>query len=298
MPYFLKNKDIEVQIDHPLEDYSSSRFDWTGKITEVKYRGKCISTNETKNKFNPQNLGRGFYNEFGIESPLGFEKTKLGGWFHKIGIGLLKKEDDQYLFSKNYEIIPAEFEVHSLTNSITIICRSKSENGYAYTLKKEIELLSDGFIITYKLENTGEKEIETDEYTHNFIAIDNDLLGKNYILRFPFEIKQDLFSASVNPGKKVDISNHRFSFNGCPEEQFFFSSLSGHHKVAAKWEIHNLKAGISIKEIGNFKTDKINLWGWQHVISPELFYKVSVRPGQVALWSRTFSVFQIKNQIS
>ena len=29
------------------------------------------------------NFKKGLYNEFGIASPIGFEETPMGGWFHK-----------------------------------------------------------------------------------------------------------------------------------------------------------------------------------------------------------------------
>lgn len=44
---------------------------------------------------------KGFYNEFGIDTPIAYEETKEGGYFHKIGIGLLKKEEEQYWFSNS-----------------------------------------------------------------------------------------------------------------------------------------------------------------------------------------------------
>ena len=48
-----------------------------------------------------------------------------------------------------------------------------------------------------------------------------------------------------------------------------------------------------MSETGSFQTNRINLWGWKHVISPELYFDISIRPGQVAQWSRTYNVFKI-----
>jgi hypothetical protein len=41
---------------------------------------------------NEHQQGKGFYNEFGMDTALGFEEAAIGGWFHKIGVGLLKKK--------------------------------------------------------------------------------------------------------------------------------------------------------------------------------------------------------------
>ena len=101
MSHTLKNKNLEIHIDLPNENYKFSRFDWTGKITKISFQNILISTKE-KLDFDSENFfGKGFYNEFGIDNALGFEEAKIGEWFHKIGIGLLKKSTDQYFFMKN-----------------------------------------------------------------------------------------------------------------------------------------------------------------------------------------------------
>ena len=160
-------------------------------------------------------------------------------------------------------------------------------------LKKEIEIFESGFIIKYKLKNTGENTICTDEYDHNFLAINKDLICSHYILKFPFKIKPALFGAAVNPEEKVEIGQNVITFNNTPDEQFFFSNLSGNEKVDASWELINTKSKIGISETASFKTTKVNLWGWKHVISPELFFNIKVNPGQTIEWSRTYNVFEV-----
>ena len=293
MTHILKNKNLEVHIDLPSENYRFSRFDHSGKITTVKFQNTPMSGVERTDVRNENDYGKGFYNEFGIDTALGFEEAEIGGWFHKIGVGLIKKTDSEYLFHKAYEIDPAEFQtISQADNHLSIQCRSKSVNGYAYVLKKEITLQESSFTIAYYLENTGEKEIITEEYNHNFTAIDNDDIGTNYLLKFPFQIKPELFGETVNPEDKVEIGENEITFNATPKEQFFFSNLSGGAKVKAQWELINLKSKIGIRETANFTTDKINLWGWKHVISPELFYKIAVKPGRFASWSRTYELFK------
>jgi hypothetical protein len=198
------------------------------------------------------------------------------------------------LFSKAYEIKPAEFKIITLSNKISINCKSQKINGYAYVLKKEIELSENGFMIRYYLENTGDKVIQTDEYTHNFVSINRELIGSNYILKFPFQLQPKLFGAAVNPGQKADIGQKDITFNSPPKEQFFFSNLSGDETIDGVWELINLESKIAIRERGSFQTNKVNLWGWKHVISPELFFKVCVYPEQSTEWSRTYNIYNMK----
>ncbi|NPD44383.1 hypothetical protein HNS38_06260 [Lentimicrobium sp. L6] len=291
--YVLKNKNLQIHVDLPEEGYKASRFDWTGKITAVKYKGIYVSGTEKLNHKYSMIYGEGFYNEFGIDRPIGFEDIKQGDYFHKIGIGRLKKEGEQYQFSKNYEIEPAKFNITEESNKLIIECSAPNANGYSYELKKEIELLESGFVIRYHLRNTGEKTIMTNEYTHNFLAINRELMGSHYILRFPFQIKPESFGATVNPEGKVIIGQKEISFNETPNEQFFFSNLSGNENIEASWELINTKSKIGISEKASFKTPKVNVWGWKHVISPELFFDINVEPNQVVEWSRTYTVFEI-----
>lgn len=293
MAHLLKNKNIELHIDLPKDNYNTSRFDWTGKITQVMFQNIPLSIAERTDIVKDTSYGKGFYNEFGIETALGFEETAMGGWFHKIGVGLLQKDTDQYLFHKNYRIRPAKFEISTAPNTIRISCTSVSANGYAYVLKKEIALRESGFIINYRMENTGEKDIRTDEYVHNFMALNNALMGGDYELKFPFQLKPERFKETVNRERQVTLGSNVVGFNGTPNEQFFFSDLSGGEDVQASWELVNHRHKIGISETGNFKTNKVNLWGWKHVISPELFYPIFIPSGDSAEWSRNFKVFNI-----
>jgi len=293
MTHILKNKNLEIHIDLPLENYDFSRFDWTGKIVSVKYKDIYVSGIERTDIEDDNKHGKGFYNEFGIEIPIGYDEAKEGEWFPKIGVGLLKKKGEKYLFSKKYKIRPAEFKVSTAPDKLIISCQSPLVNGYSYVLKKEIELTESGFIIRYFLKNTGEKIIATNEYDHNFLAINKELIGSSYILKFAFPLKPELFDATVNPENKVEVGQREISFNGTPGEQFFFSNLSGNQNVDASWELLNTKNKIGISETGSFKTTKVNLWGWKHVISPELFFDINVKPGEEIEWSRTYNIFEI-----
>jgi hypothetical protein len=173
-----------------------------------------------------------------------------------------------------------------------ITCTSPSFNGYAYVLKKEIRLAESGFIIKYYLKNTGEKTIHTDEYNHNFMLVNNAFIGSDYVLKFPFHLKPEQFVETVNPEGKVEIGNKGITFNGRPNEAFFFSNLSGTANIDAGWELLNTKNKIAITETGSFKTAKVNVWGCKHVISPELFFAITVEPGEEIEWSRTYQVFE------
>jgi hypothetical protein len=293
MTHTLKNELLEIHIDLPLDHYTSSRFDWTGKITTVKFKNSLVSSAEKT--ISDDLSGKGFYNEFGFDSPIAYNETEEGDWFHKIGIGLLKKDNKPYFFATDYPILSADFKVTIEDTKVIITCTSASLNGYSYILRKEIRIEDNCFIIHYYLQNTGEKIITTNEYVHNFLALDKDFIGPNYHLKFPFEIKPAFFGETVNPEGKVEMGQNTIGFNASPNEPFYFSNLSGDDTVEASWELINTKKNIGISEKGSFKTAKVNLWGCQHVICPELFIDINVAPNQSMEWSRTYTVFELNH---
>lgn len=290
MAHILQNDQVQLHVDLPEDNYQSSRFDWTGKIVRVYYKGLPISGFEFSDQ-NPKG-GLGFYNEFGIDQPIGFDEIQPGQWFHKIGVGLLQKEDDHYDFQKAYAIRPASFEITATESQVNLICRANPYGGYAYLLEKEIVLQEDGFTIQYELSNTGEKAIYTNEYVHNFMAIHDAPIDVSTQLNFPFAIKQNLFGETVNPEGFVEITKHDIRFSGKPSVPFFFSNLSGGKLVKAKWTLKSDSKKIGISEIGDFETAAVNLWGTGHVISPELFVQIDLDPGKTTSWTRTYRIFE------
>lgn len=294
MTQILKNKAIELHVDHPLENYNAPRFDWTGKIKLLKYNGLVLSGNEKTNSIDHNLYGRGFYNEFGINEPVGFSNIKIGDWFHKIGVGALQKEHQNYFFLNNYKTKPVQFIVEHDERHVFTTCIGEDLNNYAYILKKEIVLKDYGFKVLYKLKNTGKKPIKTTEYNHNFIEINNNLIGKDYTLKFDFNINPEKFDEFVNPNRSIIVKDKMVTFNQQPKTDFFISNLTGGQLVDATWTIEDRKNKIAISEKASFKTSSINLWGCGHVISPELFIKINLQPGNSVSWSRDYSIFELE----
>lgn len=292
MPHFLRNQHIELLVDLPDEGYRRPRFDWTGKIVAASYRGQSIAGQELLHADDDPFCGKGFYNEFGIDAALGFEETKAGDWFHKIGVGLLRKEGETYQFHHPYEIRPARFEVFPADDHIRMVCRSVLHNGYAYLLEKIIRIEENGFSIHYHLENLGDNPIHTTEYCHNFLCVDGAAIGPAYRLTFPFRIQPERLGEAVNPEELVHLGEREVEFAGTPAQPFFFSNLSGGEQVPASWKLEHSSGKVAISETCDFHTNAINLWGVGHVISPELFIQLEVLPGKSQRWRRSYQFFR------
>ncbi|WP_209444126.1 hypothetical protein [Paenibacillus ihuae] len=50
---------------------------------------------------------------------------------------------------------------------------------------------------------------------------------------------------------------------------------------------------MGIRESGNFRPERIALWGERHVISPEVFANISILPRHSKGWRRSYQFFAI-----
>ena len=292
MPHILKNSELYVEVDLPHEGYRFSRFDWTGKIRTIRYHDIPLTTSEYHKGPQIRHHGAGLYNEFDIGGPQGYELTKHGSYFDKIGIGSLRKEDDAYDFLHPYSIIPAKFDFDSTQYKIVISCTADNRATLSYHLRKTIQLINNELKISYVLTNKSPYKIITTEYVHNFLAVNHEPMTEDYKLQFPFIIDTSRCDEVVNPDEVVRFTDDSVSFRSTPSEEFFFSELTGEQPVSAQWHLSYHPMGLNITETGDFNAYKINLWGSSHVICPELFHKVEVRPNETAQWSRTYHIWQ------
>jgi hypothetical protein len=96
---------------------------------------------------------------------------------------------------------------------------------------------------------------------------------------------------AVNPEDAVVLNANSVNFNFAPERDFFFSPLTEFHSKNGKWEITQDRVGVGMKEIADFIPEMMNLWGSKHVISPELFFKIDLEPGQKLKWQRQYQFY-------
>ncbi|MEJ2615452.1 MAG: hypothetical protein P8Z35_10870 [Ignavibacteriaceae bacterium] len=289
----LRNEYLCLEIQKPGENYSGARFDWSGQIIQINFLNKhTFCTRETLNKFNRKKHGRGLYNEFGIDQPVGYNDCPVDGFFPKIGIGLLKKKSLQpYDFFENYKIEPFDFSTSFKKDSAFFNCKTNNNRGYSFELKKQIVLDKNKFTISYSLFNSGSNTIQTNEYVHNFLSINENKIDENYVLFFSFPLNPENFTQSVNPGNSANFKKDYCTWRSFGKEQFFFSNINTMHKGKENWTLIHLKDKVGISESAGFIIQKVNLWGASHVISPEIFFQIDVQPGETITWSRLFEIF-------
>ncbi len=290
---YLINNRLIVEIAKPGTIYNGSRFDWTGFITGITLDEQHDFLTVESPPHNPAagTGGRGLSNEFGITDPVGFEDAATGEKFPKIGVGLLTKENNNYEFWIDYEITPFEMETNIKSEGLQFVVNPMENRGYAFQLTKDISIMENNLIIKYKLENTGDKKIETTEYAHNFININDTNIGSDYTVKFPYNIKnnnlEEIFKVNDNQltWKRTADANNQF-----------YADIEGFENTENHWwKIINQSSGLGIKETNDFPAVKMAIWGKAHVVSPETFIKIDVAPGDVQEWTRRYTLFYVED---
>jgi len=212
----IKNERLKVNFTISGEAYNGTRFDRMGMIKEVILDNKD-TFHASESLIDGQGSdGQGFYNEFGIEEPIGYDEIGVGEQFLKIGVGALTKfSNNKYDFFHDYEVELFLYDVEAKEDSITFISESKPINGYAVKYVKTVSLDHNEMVIEYALTNTGQKNIDTTEYCHNFVAINNQPIGPEYELKFSYPLESD-----VKVGE-IEVDENKFILNKPVNEMFY-----------------------------------------------------------------------------
>lgn len=296
MAIVLENRMLRLTIEEPGKVYESSRFDWTGNISQILLENKfSFCSREKYQDFDPKQHGQGLYNEFGITKPVGYDDCAVGGKFPKIGVGLLtRKSNGAYAFFTAHEIDPFDIQMERGEEWVKFTSFPKDCRGYSAKLIKKVELSGNSFTIDYELENTGIKKIQTNEYCHNFVAFNKSEVDERYTLSIPCKITDpSSMTESVNPENAVILNANSLNFKGTPKKDFFFSPLTEFQSANGEWEITHDGMGIGMKESTDFVPEMMNVWGCKHVLSPELFMGIDLDPGQKLKWRRVYKFYHL-----
>jgi len=161
----IKNKMIHARVYLPDQEsgyYRSTRFDWSGVISELVYNGHTY-LGVWNDMYDPtlHDAITGPVEEF---APLGYDAAKTGGSFVKIGVGiLLKPEEPKYNKFTYYQIEDnGKWKIRKKSDQITFIHTLEHED-YGYEYEKTVKLVKGKPVleILHTLKNKGQLAIET-----------------------------------------------------------------------------------------------------------------------------------------
>ncbi|GAE89127.1 hypothetical protein [Acetivibrio straminisolvens] len=282
----LESGRLSVQIAHPGSVYNGSRFDWTAFITKIVLDNKysfCVPESEIPGQGSG---GFGLCNEFGINTPIGYDEAKPQEKFPKLGTGLLTRPDESdYFFFDKYEVEPFPVKISMDANAVVFDVEPVDCNGYAVKMTKAVTLKDNILTVDYCLKNVGSKSIKTEEYCHNFFSVNNNRIGDGFVLKFPYDIKP------IEIPEVMNIKGNEIRWNFVPKGDFYcqiegFESVRQHY-----WELVYEPERVGIREYSEFEISKVAVWGTTHVVSPEIFINVDIAPGKTQEWTRRYEFF-------
>src|SRR5262249_16369868 len=208
----IRNNEIRAKLylpDAKQGFYRSTRFDWSGVVASLEYKGHNYYGPWFKKITDVYDFG--YDGDDVVSAPftamigpgeeyqtngkaLGFDEAKPGGTFIKIGVGVLKKPDDsKYDHSKTYEIVHgAKWTVEKGKDYVHFTHElSDPQTHYAYSYTKTLRLTpgKPQLVIEHTLKNTGSRAIQTNMYNHNFLVLDHQPPGPDFSITFAHDVQ-------------------------------------------------------------------------------------------------------------
>ncbi len=273
--------------------YRASRFDWSGVVGCVSYKGHKYF-GEWFSRYDPllNDSITGPVEEFrSNDGAIGYNEAKPGDLFVKPGVGVLRRLDDSpYKFGVPYPIVnPGKWTVHAKRRSVSFRQQLNGPKGIAYIYEKTLTL--DGAVLTleHHLKNVGQKTIETEVYDHDFFMFDGHPTGPGMIIRFPFKPEPE---TSLGPAAKVD-GNDIVYVNELQPKQTVASYLRGYSNKAADYDftIEDINTKVGVQQTSDTPISRFYLWSIRSTVSPEAYIHLNIPPGKTGRWKIHYRFF-------
>jgi len=276
--------------------YRGTRFDWSGIAHSIKYAGHEFA-GQWYPKHDPQihDALTGPAEEFLMgESAHGYAEAQPGGTFMRIGVGTVRKPAGETAYNrfKTYEIVdPGRRSFEKTEDKAVFVHELDAGDGYAYRYTKTVRLTKGKpeFTIEHRLENTGRKAIEFDQYNHNFFTIDDSTIGPGVSITFPFapKAKEDLGGKAVIKGNSIE-----FLRDLAPGGEYVGTAIEGFGSTERDYDfrIDNKRAGAGVRIRGDQPLTRIYFWSIRTVACPEPFIHLRAEPGKDVRWTLTYDL--------
>lgn len=293
--------------------YRGTRFDWSGVIRSLTYKGHdyygpwFTKTDPKVIDFifkgpeivaGPCSAITGPVEEFSSHrKALGFDAAKPGGTFVKIGVGALRKPDDRaYNHYRLYEIVDhGKWSIRTERNSVEFTqVLTDPGSGYAYRYTKIVRLIPGRpeMTIEHSLENTGRQTIATSVYDHNFLVLDKQPTGPDFVITLPYTIH----ATNVQGAELARIEGNHFTYRKrLRAHEVVAADFSGFGKTTADYKIRieNRKDGAGMTIAGNRPLSREGLWSIRSVIAVEPFIDLSIQPGKTFKWEYHYTYYSL-----
>lgn len=310
--------------------YRSTRFDWSGAVYSLQYKGHEFY-GPWYDRIDPTVINwvhqgpeivsgpcsalMGPVNEFAM--PLGWDDAKAGGTFIKIGVGVLRKPDDaRYNQYRPYAVLdPGRWTVKKTRDSVEFTqALSAPDLGYGYIYRKTVRLTQGKpeMTIEHTLKNTGKLAIHSNVYNHNFVVLDKQPPGPDFLFQVPFQIQLAPRTApataangqSANAGGSTTPPAARPVLTRLDGDKVvYLKQLSGQDEAAVLMQgygnsakdsqivIENRKVGAGVRISVDKPLTRELLWSVRTVLAVEPYIAIDVQPGEEFTWTDTLDYY-------
>lgn len=276
--------------------YRATRFDWSGVIANLGYKGHSFY-GQWFDEYSPQN-NDAITGPSEVFFPVGYRDAPVGGTFVNIGVGLIRKPSDKpYSQFNTYDIVSGgKRTVVKGKDRISFTQQISDANGYGYIYTKTVRLIKGKprMILEHSLKNTGKLPLITRVYNHNFPVIDNEPAGPNIKVFFtPTAILQGKDWGIIAEAAHGELTFLRYIKHN---ESLQCDSVTGLSQSAAdyRFRVQNQKTGAGIRITGDQPVDRIVFWASDATYCPEPYININVKPGQEQKWQITYDYYTFK----
>jgi hypothetical protein len=168
------------------------------------------------------------------------------------------------------------------------------DTKYAYDYKKTVQLVKNKpeMVLLHSLKNTGSTIIETNVYNHNFFVMDEQPIGPDYVVTFPFNLKGDANGPEFGKiaGNQI-IYEKELSNNG----HLYYNPLEGFGNSASDYDIkiENHKTGAAVRITCDQPLSKLVFWSAPKTLCPEPYIHIKINPGETFEWKIFYEFYTV-----
>ena len=278
--------------------YQGTRFDWAGIVYSLQFQGhEYFGRWYERHDPKIHDAITGPVEEFlSNNAGLGYDASKPGGTFLRIGVGVLRRPENEAAFRRfgTYEIVDAgKRTIDRKPDSIEFVQELNGGDGYSYVYRKTVRLTKGKpeLVLEHSLKNIGRLSIETSVYDHNFFVIDNEVVGPDIVIRFPFEPQ-----AVADLKGLAEIRGRDFVYlRELEKGQTVQSELRGFGETAKDYDvrIENRKSGAGVRISGDLPIEKLIFWSIRTVACPEPYVHLKIEPGREFRWRIAYEFYAL-----
>jgi len=229
--------------------------------------------------------------------PVGYDDAKAGETFLKIGVGmLLKPEEEKYFFGTPYKITNGGTWKVKNKNDQVLFTHILNDDKFSYEYHKSVQLVKEKpeMVLTHSLKNTGKQILETSAYDHNFFMLDNQPIGPDYTVTFPFTLTSETPDNSpLGKLKDNQVVFEKVLANN--NDHLFYRSITGFSNSAKDYDIkiENHKTGAAVRITSDQPISKIVFWSAPKTVCPEPYIKIRIQPGETFQWKINYQFYTL-----